>query len=83
MAVNHADKGLAIVIVNKSSESVEVEVKIKNYKLTVYKEFDLPTEYIYCDQDKIIEGKGFIVNKAGVAKLHMAAFSTWLLYVNQ
>jgi len=83
LAVNHADKGLAIVIVNKSSESVEVEVKIKNYKLTVYKEFDLPTEYIYCDQDKIIEGKGFIVNKAGVAKLHMAAFSTWLLYVNQ
>lgn len=83
LAVNHGDKGLAIIMVNKSTDEQEVEIKIKDYKLTVYKEFDLPTEYIYCDQDKITEGKGFIFDKNGATKLHMPAFSTWLFYVNQ
>ncbi len=82
LATNHDDKAVAIVLVNRSPQEANVEVKIKDYKLTVYKEFDLPTKYIYCDQDKIMDGKGFIFNKQGIATIQMPPFSTWLFYVN-
>lgn len=83
LAVNSGDNDIALVVSNFSPTPKQVEIRIKGYKLTVSKEFDLPTQYLYCDQNKVLEGNGFIFSKSGTANIYMPPFSAQLFFVKQ
>lgn len=73
--------GHAVVMVNATENSREVRVTLTPFALAPYSGFDLPSEYVYCDQKTMSAGNGLFFSPGGEAEFTMPAFSAWCFQV--
>ncbi|MFA6569164.1 MAG: hypothetical protein WCS96_13210 [Victivallales bacterium] len=73
------EKEVAIVIVNYSDKTKNVNIAVEPYERTAYSGFQLPDEFLYCDEHKVSDGRGLLFSEKGTTTLEMPAYSTWCL----
>jgi hypothetical protein len=74
------DKGYqSIAMVNFSESYRLVTIKSTPFSMPLYSDFDLPSEYIYCDEFSFRSGKGFFFCAKGQAKLYMPPYSSYCI----
>lgn len=71
--------GHAIVMVNFAPGARRVRLTVRPFGRASYSEFDLPTEYVYCDQSGLRRGNGLFFSTEGVGEFVMPAYSAWCL----
>lgn len=74
-----AGNEIAIVIVNYSNQTKRVTLTINPYERTAYSGFELPDEYFYSDEYKVMNGTGLFFSSEGTADLLMPPYSTWCI----
>ncbi len=73
--------GHALVMVNTTETDREVRVTLDPFAAAPYSGFELPVEYLYCDQKTVTSGSGLFFSPEGEAGFHMSAFSAWCLKI--
>jgi hypothetical protein len=68
-----------IVAINFSENPRLMTIKITPFVMPQYSGFDLPSEFLYCDQYNVRSGKGFFFSSKGQAKLYMPPFSSYCI----
>lgn len=74
-------EGHAVVIVNATGTPREVHVALTPFAMAPYAGFELPSEFLYCDQNTVTAGNGLFFASDGKAILNMPGISAWCLHV--
>ena len=69
----------AIVLINFSTATRRVRLSVSPFERASYSEFDLPTEYLYCDRSGPRRGAGLFFSAKGTGTFLMPAYSAWCL----
>ncbi|WP_176011792.1 hypothetical protein [Victivallis sp. Marseille-Q1083] len=77
MAATDDDGKLAISLVNYAATPQSVKLSVQPFAMPPYGNFELPVEYLYCDQHTVCSGNGLLVDADGNAELLMPPYSSW------